>query len=542
MAIERDDQEQNKGVSRRGFLTGLGAGAAGAAGAVVLPPEVAAQTRPPDTRPDRFSRLFPNLRPFFNETSDRLDRALREIGVAGGIMDANDNLAAGPVALIADPNLSLGNPDNPAHTAGTTFLGQFLDHDMTFDTTSRLGVPTRPERSPNTRTPTFDLDSVYGGGPTVSPQLYQSRDRAKFIVSDNGQFEDLPRTPEGTAIISDPRNDENMMISGIQVAMLLFHNEVVDRIRRQRDRDDRDDRSTFDRAREVVTWHYHWIILNEFLPQIVGANVVSDVFRTRNRIFRPEAGEQSIPVEFQLIYRFGHSLIRPSYRANLNGDNDVAFFGFIFDERAASGNNNTNDPADLRGGFRAPRRFIGWQTFFDFGALERPRPVGGAMGALSQDMRRNKLIDTKISTPLFNLPLGTIAGGDPPTSLAQRNLLRHVTWSVPSGQALAEALRVPAVSRSRLGDLAKHGIGLDRSTPLWFYILREAEIAGGQRLVGVGARVVAEVFIGLLQADPNSFLNKNPRWRPTLRAATPGTFKMIDLLTVAGVDPTSRGQ
>ena len=541
MAIERDDQEQNKGVSRRGFLSGLGAGAAGAAGAVVLPPDVAAQSRPPETRPDRFSRLFPNLRPFFNDTSDRLERALQEIGVAGGIMDAKDQLDRGPVLLITDSNLSLNNPDNAANTAGTTFFGQFLDHDMTFDTTSRLGVPTRPERSPNIRTPTFDLDTVYGGGPTVSPQLYQSRDRAKFIVSDGGQFEDLPRTPrEGRAIIPDPRNDENMMISGIQVAMLLFHNEVVDRIRRQRDRDDRDDRSTFDQAREIVTWHYHWIILNEFLPQIVGANVVNDVFRRRNRIFKPDGGEQSIPVEFQLIYRFGHSLIRPSYRANLNGDNDAAFFGFIFDERAQSGNNDTNDPADLRGGFRAPRRFIGWQTFFDFGNVQRPRPVGGQMGATSQDMRRNKLIDTKISTPLFHLPIGSIASGDPPVSLPQRNLLRHVTWSVPSGQAVANELRIPALSSREFPELRK--FDLERSTPLWYYILREAELAGGQRLAGVGARVVAEVFVGLLQADPNSFLNKNPRWRPTLPAASRGTFRMIDLLTVAGVDPTSRGQ
>ena len=547
MAQERDDQEQTKGVSRRGFLTGLGAGAAGAAGAVVLPPEVAAQSRPPDTRPDRFSRLFPNLRPFFNETSDRLERALREIGAKDGIMDARDPLAEGPIRLITNPELSPRNQDNAANTAGTTFLGQFLDHGMTFDTTSRLGVPTRPERSPNARTPLFDLDTVYGGGPTTSPHLYQDRDKAKFIVGDNGPFEDLPRTNAGTAIIPDPRNDENLMIAGIQSAMLMFHNAVVDRLRRDRDGRERDDeRRTFEQAREIVTWHYHWIILNEFLPQIVGANAVNDVFRSRNRIFKPESGEQSIPVEFQLMYRFGHSLIRPSYRANLNGNSDgSAFFGFIFDP-AGQGQ---ADPVDLRGGARAPRRFIGWQTFFNFGNLVRPRPVGGALGPLSQDVRPNKLIDTRISSPLFLLPLGAIASGDLPISLAERNLLRHVTWSVPSGQAIAEALRIPVVSRTEFRDLARFDIGLDRSTPLWFYILREAEVAGraaglagGQRLVGVGARVITEVFVGLLQADPNSFLNKNPRWRPTLPAATAGTFKMIDLLTVAGVDPTSRGQ
>jgi hypothetical protein len=547
MAQERDGQEQTKGVGRRGFLTGLGAGAAGAAGAVVLPPEVAAQSRPPDTRPDRFSRLFPNLRPFFNETSDRLQRALREIGAKGGIMDAQDPLEVGPIRLITEPGLSPRNEDNAANTAGTTFFGQFLDHDMTFDTTSRLGVPTRPERSPNARTPLLDLDTVYGGGPTTSPHLYEDRDKAKFVVGDNGPFEDLPRTRTGTAIIPDPRNDENLMIAGIQTAMLMFHNEVVDRLRRDRDGRDRDDeRRTFEQAREIVTWHYHWIILNEFLPSIVGANVVNDVFRSRNRIFKPDAGEQSIPVEFQLMYRFGHSLIRPSYRANLNGNSDAsAFFGFIFDP-AAEGQ---ADPDDLRGGARAPRRFIGWQTFFNFGNVVRPRAVAGAFGPLSQDVRPNKLLDTRISSPLFLLPLGSIASGDLPVSLAERNLLRHVTWSVPSGQAVAEAMRIPALSRNEFRDLARFDVGLDRSTPLWFYILREAEVAGraaglsgGQRLVGIGARVIAEVFIGLLQADPNSFLTRNPRWRPTLPAASPGTFRMIDLLTVAGVDPRSRRQ
>ena len=535
MALERDDDQPGNAVSRRGFLTGLGAGAAGAAGAVVLPTEAEAQRDArPTTRPDRFSRLFPNLRPFA-EANDRMRDAMSDIGKLGGIMDAKDPLGVGPIRLITEPNLSPGNVDNPANTAGTTFFGQFLDHDMTFDTTSRLGVATPPERSPNARTPVFDLDTVYGGGPTVSPQLYQSRDRAKFRVEDGGSFEDLPRTRSGTAIIPDPRNDENLMIAGIQVAMLLFHNAVVDRLRRDRDRDD--ERSTFEQAREIVISHYQWIIVNEFLPQIIGANVVNDILRSSRRLFRPAGGQQSIPVEFQLVYRFGHSLIRPSYRANLAGNpGPAAFFGFIFSP-AAEGQ---GDPDDLRGGFRSQRRFIGWQTFFNFGDV--PRPAGSLLppGPLSLDVRPNKLIDTTISTPLFLLPLGAIASGDRPVSLPERNLLRHLTWSVPSGQAVANELRIPALSSREFPELRRYG--LERSTPLWYYILREAGLAGGQRLVGVGARIIGEVFLGLLQADPNSYLSRNPRWRPTLPSRVRGNFGMVDLLTVAGVDPTSRGQ
>jgi hypothetical protein len=477
-------------------------------------------------------------------------QALRDLGAPGGPMDAQDPLHEGPIRLITNPELSPNNVDNAAHTAGVTFFGQFLDHDMTFDAASPLGVPTRPERSPNSRTPKFDLDTVYGGGPFTSPQLYDPSDRSKLKVESGGQFEDLPRTPEGTAIIGDPRNDENLMIAGLQAAFLLFHNRVLDQVREDEDfsrssggsgfpRDgDRDRRrSAFDEARQLVTWHYQWIIVNEFLPLIVGRDLVQQTLRGIRergpRFYTSRLGdENSIPVEFQIAYRFGHSLIRPSYRANLLGDVNASgdpapFFGFIFDP-AGEGQ---GDPVDLRGGARARRRFIGWQTFFNFG------------GDQAANVRPNKIIDTHISTPLFHLPLGAIASGDPPISLPERNLLRHLTWSLPSGQDIARELRIRALTSSQLSEpLARFGVGLEHSTPLWFYILKEAELAGGSRLVGVGARIVCEVFLALLALDEDSYLNARRPWRPTLPSRSPGNFTMVDLLTFAGVDPASRGQ
>jgi hypothetical protein len=219
----------------------------------------------------------------------------------------------------------------------------------------------------------------------------------------------------------------------------------------------------------------------------------------------------------------GHSLVRPSYRANLAGDNGEPFFAFIFDpsqEGAA-------DPDDLRGGSRAPRRFIGWQTFFDFGDGE---------------VKPNKKIDTKISTPLFTLPLGAIASHDAPIALPQRNLLRHLTWQLPSGQRVARAIGATPLAPADLQELAPLGVGFERSTPLWYYVLKEAEvIADGLQLGPVGGRIVAEVFIGLLQTDPGSYLATNPRWQPTLPSRS-GTFRTSDFLTFAGVDPRSRGQ
>ncbi len=544
---------QSAGVSRRGFLSGIGAGAAGAAGSMMLPAGADAQHGLQEgqqglqeglsgTRPDRFSRIFNRLPPFV-ESTPSVQQALRELGAPGGLLDAGDPLHEGPIRLITHPELSPNNRDNAAHTAGITFFGQFMDHDMTFDATSRLGVPTRPESSANVRTPSFDLDSVYGGGPQASRQLYDARDLAKFKVEQGGLFEDLPRTADGFAIIADPRNDENLMIAGLQVAMLRFHNRVVDMLRDNGDGDRQAfaaaaegsiaesfasdaRRGVFERARQLVTWHYQWIIVNEFLPSIVGTSLVRNILERGARFYTPSFGEASIPVEFQgACFRFGHTLVRPSYRANLAGDHGQPFFGFVFDPAGE----DQADPVDLRGGTRAPRRFIGWQTFFDFG------------GDQTQHVRPNKTVDTKISTPLFNLPLGAIASGDLPTALPQRNLLRHLTWGIPSGQDVARAMGITPLSTSQLRELRPYGQNLDRSTPLWYYILKEAELAGGARLAGCGARIVAEVILGLLLKDPNSYFTER-RWRPTLPSGTRGTFTMVDLLTFAGVDPASRRQ
>ena len=556
----RGTRDATSRFTRRGFLGGIGAGtvgaaAIGAASAIANPEELIAQ-RPPATTAgsaDRFSRLFPNLAPFV-DNNIRVQTALREMGAKGGLLDANDDLSAGPINLIIDPALSRNNPDNPTTTAGMTFLGQFLDHDMTFDATSRLGVATRPERSVNSRTPSFDLDSVYGRGPIADTHLYEA-DRVKFKVekTTEGGFEDLPRTATGAAIIPDPRNDEHVIIGGMQAAFLLFHNRVVDMLRDSgedlrlsfedtelaedaltaADAEAFDDfreaarlRIVFAAARRLVTWHYQWIIVHEFLPTIVGSALVNEVLSGGRRYYQPELGAASIPVEFQMAYRFGHSVVRPSYRANLAGNGGQPFFAFIFDP-AGQGQ---LDPVDLRGGCRAPRRFVGWQTFFNFG------------GSQAANVRPNKMIDTKISTPLFDLPLGAIASGDPPTSLPQRNLLRHLTWSLPSGQDIARAMDIPPLGPSQLRELAAFGVGFERSTPLWYYILKESELAGGTHLAGVGARIVAEVFLGLLAADPNAYPARNPRWRPTLPGRTPGSFSMVDLLSFAGVDPASRQQ
>lgn len=553
-----DNNAQPSRTSRRKVLAGLGIGAA----AVSVPSAAAAagrrgggrgpngdgnrgggdgrpgrptrpdrptveQPNPPtpvDDGPQRFIRMFEDHPPFDN-ADDELREQLVELGRPGGMLDANDPLEVGPARLITEPELSPNNRDNPNCTAGTTFFGQFLDHDITHDAGSQLGRPTSLRRSSNLRTARLDLDSVYGGGPDESPDMYQPNDRVALRVESGGLFEDVPRTGDGTAIIGDPRNDENLIISGMQAGFLLLHNAVLERERSSTNNDE----LAFERAQQTVRWHYQWTVVHEFLPQIVGQELVDDILENGRRHYRPE--RPRIPVEFQTsAYRFGHSMIRPSYRANLAGDDGEAFFAPVFDLATIG----QADPTDLSGGHRAPRRFIGWQTFFDFG--------GG-------EVKPNKRIDTTMSSPLFALPMGVVSNnrGEPigPTSLATRNLLRHITWGIPSGQDVAQSMGEPVLSAGDLADINSAAPRLVGATPLWLYILREADVfEDGLRLGPVGGRIVAEVFIGLLQMDSSSYLAADSDWQPTLpaRSGDAREFGMADLLTVAGVDPVSRGQ
>jgi hypothetical protein len=541
------NENQTGRITRRKFLRAIGTGAVALGAPSVLglhAAHTAQQSRQRRfvIREDRFGRIFPQLSPFA-EPSRGLSSALLELGKPGGILDAEDDLAKGPVLLITDLTLSNDNPNNDTHTAGTTFMGQFMDHDMTFDLTSRLGIPTEPADSPNSRDPALDLDAVYGGGPIADRELYESVGHGKFPtkfkvekVAPGSDFEDLPRAGS-TAIIADPRNDENLMIAGLHAAFLLFHNNVVDLITNSplklvagRSRREEPD-EVFRRARQLTTWHYQWMIVHEFLPLFIGQEMVDDILRNGRKFYNPAVTQ--IPVEFQgSAYRFGHSMVRPSYRANFTsipgqpGQPGQPFFGMIFDPTQE----NNPDPDDLRGGARAPRRFIGWQTFFDFG---------------DGNVRPNKLIDTRISTPLFNLPLGAIPAltppAAPPTSLPQRNLLRHVTWQLPSGQSIARHMKVPALSKEELKELKDLGQNLDESTPLWYYVLKEAQLMEkGLHLGPVGGRIVGEVIIGLLQLDRHSYLSENPRWRPTLpqrSGRVTGDFRMVDFLDFAGVVP-----
>jgi Animal haem peroxidase len=543
------DHQQQSGPSRRHVLAGAGAGLAAASAGILPGMSTAANAATSSGARGRprvpgapandglFGRIFPSLPPFA-EASAQVRAALLEVGMPGGIMDAADDLAAGPKNLIVDPTVNGNptaanpygtNPDNPTMTAGSTFVGQFTDHDITFDQTSRLGIPQNPLTSPNTRTPALDLDSVFGGGPARRPDLYVPNPDGsagpQLKIGTGGVHEDVPRVPNGdgtfTALLGDPRDDENVMVGGLHCAHILFYNRVLAELGNIRLRafpaargaDLSSSYAQFLIAREITLWHYQWLLVNEHLPQIAGQAVVSDVLARGNRFYRPPRGDAFLPIEFgAAAYRFGHSMVRPSYRANFtSGTGDSGsptadpFFGLVFDATEPNFSAPVSyDRDDLLGGFPAPRRYVGWQTFFDFG---------------DGQVKNNKKIDTTISSVMFTLPVPAIAPHTQtsPTVLPQRNLLRQLTWSLPSGQAIAAAMGADPLTPADLGDISAVYVPFGTSTPLWYYILAEARIAaGGLNLGPVGGRLVTETLIGLLRADPASYLNIYPGFRPFL--------------------------
>ncbi len=460
----------------------------------------------------KFGRLFPGLPPLTvpSKTEEELRRALVELGAPDGPMDPTG--PAGP---------SGGDPENPRIPAGFVFFGQFVDHDITLDTTSSLERQNDPEGIQNFRTPVLELDNVYGSGPEATPWLY---DGPRLLVEQEHGRSQLPRNSIGTALIGDPRNDENLVISQLQLAFLRFHNRIVDLLEDEGVAGE----NLFEEAQRIVRWHYQWIVLREFLPLTVGEELVDEVYTAdctgTGRIVYRWRHEPYIPVEFAVAaYRFGHSQVPGALQVNdeftVAGNSEIPFF----DREEA----DDLDPDDLSG-FKppSPRRYVDWKYLLSTGdEAEQP----------------SQKIDRFLSRPLFDLPFipatadSSTTGGPPenPVSLATRNLLRGLSFGLPSGQAVACALCEEPLAPGDLSDLAD--LGLDRQTPLFYYVLEEAEVRNeGAYLGPVGGRIVAEVLIGLLEGDRQSFVRANPEWTPAHEpVGTDESFGLADLIALA---------
>jgi hypothetical protein len=428
----------------------------------------------------RYGRLFPELPPLLAD-----EASLWALGEAGGACDG---------ALFADPE---GGDDARDVAAGWPFFGQFIAHDITAD----RSLPAHQADAAalrNVRNPTIDLECLYGDGPTGNPFLYDRNDGAKLLlgVNDAGEPNDLPRNGQGIALIGDPRNDVHLFVSQLHVAMIKLHNGLVERLRAN----GVPESDLFSEARRLARWHYQWVVLHDFLPRLIGPAVLNDILASGPRFFHSD-GELDIPLEFaDAAYRYGHSQIRHRYRIN-GANGPLPLF------------------PDLVGFDRVPAsRVIDWTLLFDFPG----RPPA----------QRAKKIDGRLARSLIELPLAITGEVEVAAyhSLAVRDLQRGHGLGLPSGEAVADRMGIVPLSPEEigLGDAWRNG------APLWFYILKEAEARQqGERLGPVGARLVGEVMVAILDNDPGSFRSLEPGWTPTLPSAHPEMFSLPDLLRFA---------
>lgn len=521
-------------------------------------PEVAAEVGT-----TRFDYLFGGLVPIKNahlpagSSVKKTVKALNDLGDAMIEQDAD----------LTDPRKN--SPIPPIYT----YWGQFIDHDLTANT-DRDEVLRIDEPDPlqpvapddvvdqlrNLRNPALNLDSVYGDGPFASADepefvpydgiklrlgtLSRSPVGGALIPPVDDRQRDLPRVGVTTdptenpsrALIGDGRNDENLVIAQLQVAFLRFHNAAVDWVR-VNEPERIGDGEVFLRARDLTRWTYQWLCVHDYLRTVTAAGTVDRVLVDENDLLDLRNRGTYMPLEFSVAaFRFGHSMIRGAYDWNRN-------FGRPGNAGAA------NASFELLFTFtgRSPRPFFGTPTLPDNWPVEWDRMVD--KNSLFSD-RFARRIDTHLAPPLSTLSNeGNQPGLDDRVKkllkqLARRNLLRGWLLSLPTGQTVADELGVPRLTAGEIEDSSpavlqalRDGKLVDR-TPLWFYLLKEAEVkADGASLGPAGSQIVAATIIGQIRHDPTSYLAQSS-WTPSkgVRLADGSPIRSIpDFLRFAGV-------
>ena len=469
--------------------------------------------------------------PFFQGRFGRLFRSLPGATFGAHEKESIENLTKLATAMSGsfDPPKDGKDDEESGIPALYTYLGQFIDHDLTFDPASSLQKQDDPDALTDFRTPAFDLDNVYGRGPDDQPYLYDGNNG--FLLGnaltggDAGAF-DLARnsaTP-ARALIGDPRNDENSIVSQLQGLFLRFHNRTLKE----------NANLPFEEIQKLVRFHYQYVIVNDFLPHIVHSDVL-DALKANGKYDKSKLkffhwkNEPFMPVEFSVAaYRLGHSMIRPGYRLN------DAILRPIFPVSPKV------QPGLTEGltGFRAmvPDWGIDWGRFIDVDS----RVYDGTDAENQRRLQFAYRIDTSVVFPLSVLPPAVAAN---PSSLALRNLERGLRLGLPSGQHVAAAMGVTPLDDDEIligkgvdkpakdekpFPITKLGEVFKKNCPLWTYVLAEAmqhqdkvkiPVKGNvtittPRLGPVGGRIVAEVFLGLLFGDNHSFLSLEPTWHP----------------------------
>lgn len=469
-----------------------------------------------------------------------------------------------------------------------TYLGQFIDHDMTANTDREEGddlerfnidkAHLEPQSRHdvekfklNLRKGTLGLDSVYGDGPGQTPTaekletaLRDPADTAKMRIGSVteifGPFErsplpadpgaDLPRVgqaiddgaltlaevaelfqdPENplgeadlrrVALIGDGRNDENLVVAQTHLSFLRLHNAIVDELR-DSGAAPGDNDALFAEARKQTTWTYQWLVTNSFLKAICDPDIVDQVVAEKAPVYQhffdankddvPE-GARPMPLEFSVAaYRYGHSMVRGDYDYNRNfGRGD--FFG-------PEGRATFDQLFQFTGG----GGMAGLPTLPDNWIIEWDRFTGDS----PMENRVARKIDTRLALPLRMMRNNMPGMSGIMNHLAARNLRRGYLFNLPDAQGSIasvnkhcgthiDALTPHEIASGPTGDAVKAG-GFDTSTPLWFYVLKEAELkSGGEHLGPLGSRIVAETIVGLMVTDDHSYLNQGAynSWKPS---------------------------
>jgi Animal haem peroxidase len=443
-------------------------------------------------------------------------------------------------------------PRNSRIPAGFTYLGQFVDHDLTFDRSRLRDDATVPVIDLiQGRSPSLDLDSLYGLGPDMTPEFYEA-DKVHLKTGtttpafpDDGIADqpmpgfDLPRRPNKQALIPDARNDENLAVGQTHLAFIRFHNRVADKLAAE----GVPAPELFSRTRDLVVRHYQWMLRTDFLPRLTNVAQLNGVFANGRRVVEPTpdpADSPTMPVEFSVAtYRLGHSMVRSAYAWNRVFEGVEGTLEFLFTFSGTGGN--------LGGEPSLPTNWIAdFRRLYDFTEAGRNdlKPIRGGRNRLNFARR----IDTLLVDPLRLLPPGAIGGPEPRPhrrNLAFRNLTRARMLQLATGQQMAALMRsrglnIATLTRAKIlngndgADLsalnAPQRDDLARNTPLWFYVLREAEWNRG-RMTGVGGRLLSETFHRAMEGSLISIL-RDPAWRPSL-GPDPNTFRMVDLLLFA---------
>src|ERR1700730_3036867 len=408
--------------------------------------------------------------------------------------------------------------------AGYTYAGQFVLQDLTRDDSTLLQASDREAgETVNLNQPSLNLSSLYGDGPRSKDDYLYESDHASLKLgaarTKRGVTFDLPLDP-GTSrpLLAESRNNDNLILRQIHAMFIKLHNNAVDRLRGEIAHGE-----LFEEASRRVRWQYQWLVRGDYLQRLCNPSVYRDVIMEGNRRIAWPAEGFSIPVEFSHAgARFGHAMVRAKY--DLSRDNLDVSLEQIMREVHKSG---ALDPAFA----------IDWRRFFT------PRQVAG-------------IIDTTIAEPMFELPIEALRrfkvpiSHDNPAELPVRTLWRGAAMKLPAGEQLRDAL----CPESEIADTSAEfpdykptkilsDLGFAGRTPLWYYILLEAEVnERGVNLGALGSRLLAEVIEGALRADPTSMisqLERDPKWRPEKWDTPAGESiyidNLIDLAVVVGL-------